>query len=329
MQLAKFLTILSFVRLRSEATRVGHLRGRDLFAYYPAKVTSSTSPPCPVPTSGLCTEEYSPVECGANSCFYSNQCQALRANFSAGACAVVATAEVIEEPAASSCPSPSPAFTCPNDYSPVTCGKDSCMYDNICLALASNFTEVECEEASTPPNVIGEPAASSCPTPSPAVTCPNDYNPVTCGENSCMYSNICLALASNFTELECEKASKPPEVIGEPEASSCPTPSPAWTCPNDFTPVECGEDSCVYGNLCLALASNYAEVECESFTPPEVIGEPVTSICPSPAPNATCPDDYSPVECGEDSCLYDNLCLALLSNYTKNDCADPVETTNP
>jgi hypothetical protein len=272
MKLAKFFAVLPVVRGRSDATDGGHLRGRGrgLFAHYPVANTLTGSPDCPVPSPGMCTEEYSPVECGTNSCFYGNVCQALGANFSADDCKVASPAEVIGEPVTSSCPSPSPSVTCPNDYDPVTCGVDWCMYGNICLALASNFTAVECEEASIPPEVIGEPAAASCPSASPAITCPDDYNPVICGADSCMYDNICLALASNFTEVECEEARTPPEVVGEPAASNCSTPSPALTCPNDYAPVECGDESCVYGSLCLALASNYTEGECETYAPPKV-----------------------------------------------------------
>ena len=111
------------------------------------------------------------------------------------------------------------------------CG--DCFYPTVCDLEAAGFDRDDC-----------------CQQPPLDTICIELYEPVTCGDKECEYSNLCRATSSGYRPRQCEEL--------------CRTPDPAVPCTKERKPVECGDIyKCQYDNLCLAKAADFKEKECE------------------------------------------------------------------
>eukprot|EP00581_Thalassiosira_minuscula_P028787 CAMPEP_0183755938 /NCGR_PEP_ID=MMETSP0739-20130205/4641_1 /TAXON_ID=385413 /ORGANISM="Thalassiosira miniscula, Strain CCMP1093" /LENGTH=77 /DNA_ID=CAMNT_0025992979 /DNA_START=63 /DNA_END=292 /DNA_ORIENTATION=+ len=72
------------------------------------------------------------------------------------------------------------------NYEPVTCGANSCLYNNPSEAEAAGYASKQCCRA------VPEDAAVTM-----------NYEPVTCGANSCLYDNQSAADAAGYTSDDC------------------------------------------------------------------------------------------------------------------------------
>eukprot|EP00581_Thalassiosira_minuscula_P001731 CAMPEP_0183742532 /NCGR_PEP_ID=MMETSP0737-20130205/64751_1 /TAXON_ID=385413 /ORGANISM="Thalassiosira miniscula, Strain CCMP1093" /LENGTH=235 /DNA_ID=CAMNT_0025978119 /DNA_START=129 /DNA_END=836 /DNA_ORIENTATION=+ len=178
--------------------------------------------------------------------------------------AIVLSAIILGFTQAQDCPSNDDGqFTM--NYEPVTCGANSCLYDNQSAADAAGYTSDDCCNA-VPDGV--------------AVT--TDYSPVTCGANSCLYNNPSEAEAAGATEC-------------------CRAVPDGVACTANYEPVTCGADSCIYSNQCEADAAG------------------ATGCCRQPVTEG-CTMDYEPVKCGANSCAYNNKCIAEASGFDPESC---------
>ena len=128
-----------------------------------------------------------------------------------------------------------------DEYDPVICGASKCLFDNLCLAKAANFLDVECTR--------------SCPNKPTACT-DEPWDPVTCTseELSCVYDNACAATESGWLNANTTcSLTCPPEGSG-----SC---SPA--CTREYDPHICGKAKCEYSNQCTATdGAGFAVEQC-------------------------------------------------------------------
>ncbi|CAB9517660.1 expressed unknown protein [Seminavis robusta] len=138
--------------------------------------------------------------------------------------------------------------------------------------------------------------------------------------------------------------------------AQCPVPSGTVACTADINPVQCGADSCIYDNICLATSSGFVDTDCCPAPRDGVVctaeSNPVqcsdgnnaqcvysspcsgtaagfmeTQCCPIPDSSSVttpCTSNVSPVECGPNNCPYYNQCLANAARWSETDCAAPV-----
>jgi hypothetical protein len=100
---------------------------------------------------------------------------------------------ILPESNSTSCPNPADG-ACTREYLPVSCGPRMCVYANRCLAKLANFTEDDCEPATSKP--------VTCPLPD-SLPCTMEYMPVKCGQEECEYDNRCLAVRAGYEESDC------------------------------------------------------------------------------------------------------------------------------
>lgn len=184
----------------------------------------------------------------------------------------------------------------------VECGPDDCRYSTLCWAKSAGWPEDVCTEVEVTDPVATEPpedeATAAC-LPLGDTTCPKRKQPVVCGELSCPYDNICLAVSAGYDVAQCNEPPPPPPP--PTEEPGCPKFSAGDKCPSDAEPVACGEDDCVYYNQCIAEGSGYGAENCTATEEkPE---------CPEGT--FACTTVYRPVLCGESGeCRYNNICFA-------------------
>ena len=109
----------------------------------------------------------------------------------------------------------------------------------------------------------------------------------------------------------------------------CPVPE-SRRCTRQRRPVICGEMDCEYSNPCVARAAGYRFKECirkadlddlEVMNAPLFSGNRVEQECKRPEPGRVCFQVYEPVRCGaEEQCDYTNMCEAVASGYSKEEC---------
>jgi hypothetical protein len=128
------------------------------------------------------------------------------------------------------------------------------------------------------------------------------YRPVSCGVSECAYDNLCLANAAGWNDNECQDRcpDKHDPDVSDTGSNQCSDQA--------YNPVLCQprQDNdrltCVYDNVCTALASGVVNVTsdqvCELKCPPE--SKQV----------AYCTREYNPHLCGLGKCRYSNQCTA-------------------
>ena len=338
---------------------------------------------CPdVLMPGLCDQTYHPVICGPDECEYNNLCLAEFAGFLTYECSdyvdtdddddddyyYTSTLAPTTQEGPFECPptSNSGYGTCLSDHQPVTCGEHKCWYKNLCFALSVGYSSYECGSphpptTSLPPQFTPSPSPPplSSPTPPNHDECPGPnkvpglchqiFSPLLCGEYKCWYLNDCFAqLAGFYSTIDCHSYLNPvppspvPTTGGPPPIIECPQ-SGHGACSLSHHSVVCGEDKCVYYNLCFAQLAGFLSHECGSLqhkpthepSPPH----PAPTLIPHPpVPQTKCPpithnycsEVHDHVLCGPHLCWYHNLCFAQLVGFTFHDCiSEDEENSSP
>jgi len=179
---------------------------------------SEYDPNCPGRPSGLCRAPYAPVTCGILNCQYDNVCEAIRSGeFAPDDCCRVPL---------------DPEQECSaEEYAPVLCGDGDCGYATLCSATKAGFRTGDCRpkseaDASFEGNGLptddpagGEsnddptrpsPDEEPCPDTEDGIFCFELYEPVTCGDRNCSYTNACFASGAGFDAgSQCSKVEAP------------------------------------------------------------------------------------------------------------------------
>mmetsp|Transcript_6705 Transcript_6705/g.9620 ORF Transcript_6705/g.9620 Transcript_6705/m.9620 type:complete len:227 (-) Transcript_6705:54-734(-) len=182
--------------------------------------------------------------------------------------------------------------------------------------------------------------------------CTRDLRQVQCGENKCLYDNICKAVEAGFEENSC-----------------CPFSTKKY-CGSSFSPVTCWggkkQQQCTYPNFCSADASGFHRSDCINMSvhSQQVCGKvswdsqfkcmtkpnrnlqcgPENCVlrnvcearemgwsksqctkkdgCRLASNRKKCKDRYKPVRCGPQSCKYQNMCVAKSAGYKKTECEE-------
>jgi hypothetical protein len=243
-------------------------------------------PTCPKKVAARCTKEKKPLICGANldlSCYYDNKCLAEAHGWS------------VKQECDGSCPTNPQKSVCPAVFEPVTCGTAGCSYSNECVArsyrwdFGKDCTKDEISENNVP-NIDAEKEAT-CPPPDEDTVCTMEYRPILCGatmgEESCMYSNLCVGESAGWVKDQCKEPTCPKKKM--------------VSCTKERKPLTCGANldlSCHYDNECLAEAHGW------------IVKQECDNSCPSGPQKVDCIEVYDPVTCGTVGCSYSNECVA-------------------
>jgi hypothetical protein len=163
-------------------------------------------PECPY-IEGTCTEEYYPVSCGPDQCFYENTCWAELNGFNTAQDCMFLDFPAVDP----NCPYVE--GVCTMEYQPVTCGEHNCSYGNACVAELNGFNvTTECTFDVVAPlcsDMEGD--------------CNEDYYPVSCGPAQCIYNNTCWAESNGFNvTLDCMFLDFPAQDPSSKLPSGCP-----------------------------------------------------------------------------------------------------------
>jgi len=154
---------------------------------------------------------------------------------------------------------------------------------------------------------IGSPKVK-CPIPNRDVICYMEYEPYSCGADSCEYPNDCIARAANYNITEdCVKVNdmdnSATSVPSNDGRFDPPTPSPTTTNENNQTVGPMNNNDSLSGIPSSAPSPRYATT-----------GSPKVK-CPIHNGDVMCITVHDPYRCGADSCPYSNKCLAQAVNY--------------
>jgi len=140
---------------------------------------------------------------------------------------------------------------CNKEFKPVKCGAKACEYDNYCLAANAGWDETECERRCLKPT-------------SPNLCEDKQFNPVRCGD--CAFENLCLAKEAGYSEDSCSLT-----------CDYVKNPGCTVACTMEYIPVTCGENQCIFANVCDGTKGfGFAESQCveSALEVDEKVGEP-------------------------------------------------------
>ena len=290
--------------------------------------TTSLNTTCPSVAEGYCPLLYQPVVCGDELCEYSNFCFANLAGYNHSECTEKVASDQSNNSTSTqnvTCPSPAVDQVCILLYEPVICGTiEQCEYSNNCFAELAGYNSTNC--------------LPKCPHKSSPSVGYNEYNraqdkcgihntnnPVVCG--SCTFENLCIAQQyGTYDPSECQLFC--PEFDDETitaEARAFPI-----QCQDEKNrPVICGENRCVYDNLCLAtVGARFDQDQCTQVEEQSSVEGSMEENCSTDYPtNADCDKSLKPVQCycpesdSDEVCNYPNLCFAIAAGWDEEDCA--------
>jgi hypothetical protein len=147
---------------------------------------------CPQPIGEfLCTEIFAPVYCG-DVCQYDNDCFATAAGYDKD----------------NECePAPEEYVEIDNPLLFVDSSDDGVVEIDNPLIFADPDDTPDIARPSPNQEASGDTdiVTTSCPPPSPSVTCFAVVEPVTCGSAFCEYGNLCTAIGAGFDPDKCEQ----------------------------------------------------------------------------------------------------------------------------
>ena len=223
----------------------------------------------PLPGTPLCKTPGN-VICGIHDCIYSDICEANLSGYDESECLKLASYIDSKTVITTNfkCPSNiSEDVVCPMHIDPVTCQVQghTCEYSNSCFASAT----VGVDSTSCSPKQTDN---TGCKIVMPLPNTPpcNEDAKVICGEKKCLYTDICEAKLSGYSETQCTSVSENGNNSLDDNqgannlSTACPdnAVAPTTTACTQSGNVICGTLMCRYDDICVARHNGFNDTEC-------------------------------------------------------------------